>query len=186
MGCGQIETWMMDALDGALAASDRQRLMAHLETCVDCRVDWETLSVLERLLASPPIQRPAPGFPGRVDARIERFESQRRTLVGGLILLGAAAALCLLAVPSLLNGRDPIEAYGAFLGTMYDIVSYGAFLSYKLLSALWLVFDALAGSVDLPLVNLLTYVVGAVLAVVAWRRALTSQRIRAGTGPNGG
>jgi len=185
MGCGQSETWMMDALDGALAASDRQRLMAHVQTCADCRAGWEALGALEGLLASAPLRLPAPGFPGRVDARIARFESQRRTLVGGLILLGAAAALCLLAVPALLNGRNPIEAYGAFLQTMYDIVSYGAFLSYKLVSALLLVFDALAGSVDVPLVNLLTYVVATVLAVVAWRRSLTSQRMRAGTGRNG-
>jgi len=176
---------MMDALDGVLAAADQQRFMAHLEMCADCRADWETLSALEGLLASPPMQFPAQGFPGRVDARIVRFESQRRTFVGGLILLGAAAALCLLAVPSLLNGRSPIEAYGALLQTLYDLLVYGAFLSYKLVSALLLTLDALAESVDVPLVNVLTYAVGIVLAVVAWHRALVSQRMRAGMERNG-
>jgi predicted anti-sigma-YlaC factor YlaD len=177
MRCEQNEWWMMEALEGGLATRDRRQLVAHLETCADCRVEWDALNALERLLARPPMASPAPGFASRVEARLVRYEAQRRTLVGGLILLGAAAALCLLAIPSLLNGRNVLEAYGAFLGGAYDLLSYGVLLSYKLVSVLWLILDALAQSVDIPLVNLLTYAVGAVLAAVAMRRAMVSQRL---------
>jgi predicted anti-sigma-YlaC factor YlaD len=186
MSCEQSELWMMDALDGVLAASDRQRLAAHLETCLRCRADWDALNALEQMLAAPPMVRPAPGFADRVEARLARFEAQRRTLVGGLILLAAATALCLLAVPSLLNGRNPIEAYGAFLQSVYELLGYVVLLSVKLVSALWLTLDALAESADIPLLNLLTYAAGIVLAVVAWRRSLTSQRRTTQPVRNGG
>jgi len=184
MSCKQNEQWMMDALEGGLATGDRQRLLAHLETCADCRGEWEALNTLEHMLANPPLVHPAPGFVSRFEARLARYEAQRRTLVGGLILLGAAAALCLLAVPSLLNGRNVLEAHGAFLGSAYDLLSYGVLLSYKLVSALWLTLDALARSVDIPLVNLLTYAVGVVLAAVAVRRAMVSQRVPVQRGKN--
>lgn len=177
MSCGKSAKWMMDALDGTLEATHSQRLTAHLETCRECRLRWEALNALEVRLASPQMLFPAPGFVERFETRLVRYETQRRTLVGGLILLGAAAALCLLAVPSLLNGRGPVEAYSAFLRTAYDLLSHGLLLSYKLTAALWLTIDALARSVDVPLVNLLTYAAGAVLAVAAWRRALISQRV---------
>jgi hypothetical protein len=62
---------------------------------------------------------------------------------------------------------------------------HGALLSYKLFYALWLTLDALSGSVDVPLLNLLTYAAGAVLAMAAWRRALISQRLPIQTGRNG-
>jgi predicted anti-sigma-YlaC factor YlaD len=185
MRCEQNERWMMEALEGELATRDHRRLMAHLETCAGCRVEWEALNALEQMLVCPPMASPAPGFASRVEARLVRYEAQRRTLVGGLILLGAAAALCLMAVPSLLNGRNVLEAYGAFLGSAYDLLSYGVLLSFRLVSALWLTLDALAQSVDVPLVNLLTYAVGAALAAVAMRRAVVSQRVSMQTGKNG-
>jgi hypothetical protein len=185
MCCEQNERWMMEALEGGLATRDRQRLMAHLETCAGCRVEWEALNALEKVLAHPPMASPAPGFASRVEARLVHYEAQRRTLVGGLILLGAAAALCLMAVPSLLNGRNVLEAYGAFLGGAYGLLSYGVLLSFRLVSALWLTLDALAQSVDIPLVNLLTYAVGAVLAAIAMRRAVVSQRVPVQRGKNG-
>jgi predicted anti-sigma-YlaC factor YlaD len=175
MSCKQSELWMMDALDGALVVPDRQRLAAHLEVCPRCRAEWEALNALEQMLTDPPMVLPAPGFAKRVEARLDRFEAQRRTLVGGLILLAAAMALCLLAVPSLLDGRNPIQAYGAFLRSAYELFGYGVLLSHKVLSALWLTLDALAKSVDVPLLNLLSYAAGAFLAAVAWRRALLRQ-----------
>jgi hypothetical protein len=128
---------------------------------------------------------PEPGFTERVEARVDQFEVQRRTLMGGLILVGAAMALCLLAVPPLLDGRNPIQAYGAFLRGAFEMFGYGMLLSYKLLSALWLALDALAASVDAPLVNLLTYAVAAILALAAWRRSLASRHGSTPTVRNG-
>ncbi len=185
MSCGQSEMWMMRAIDGTLAAPDRERFADHLGTCLHCRAEWEALNSVERMLASPQMLRPAPGFADRVEARITHYEAQRRTLVGGLILLGAAAALCLLAVPSLLNGRSPIEAYGEFLQSAYSLLSGGLVLSYRLAAALWLTLEALSRSADIPLTSLLTYAAGALLAVAAWRRTLTSQRAHPQTARNG-
>ena len=176
MDCKHSEWLMMDALDGALAATDRQRLMAHLETCARCRVDWDALVALDQMLAPAPLVSPPPGFADRVEDRIARFEAQRRTLLGGLILLGAAAALCLIAVPSLLNGRSPIEAYGAFLQDAYRFFGFVVLLARKLVSALWLTLDTLAGSVDVSVLNLLVYAAGTVLALLAWRRSSQSRR----------
>jgi predicted anti-sigma-YlaC factor YlaD len=168
----------MDALDGTLAAPDRQRLMAHLDTCPQCRADWEALSALEQLLSRPRVVQPAPGFAIRVEARLTRIENQRRTLVGGLILLGAAVVFSLLALPSLLNGRNPIEAYVAFLSDTYGLLGYGLSLSYQLASTLWIILSALSSSVDISLANLLTYGAAIALAMIAWRRALISQTTR--------
>ncbi len=180
MKCEQNQTRMMESLDGVLSDSNHRQLLAHLETCYDCRDDWDALNTLEQLLNKPALAVPAPGFANRVEARLDHLEAQRRTLLGGLILLGAAMALCLLAVPSLLNGRNPLYAYGVFLQNAYALFGYVALLTYKLLTALWLVVDALAESADVSVINLLTYSVGSVLAALAWRRSLLSQH---GTAP---
>jgi anti-sigma factor RsiW len=184
MNCGQSELRMMDALDGVVTAADQRQLMAHLETCTHCRATWTALNTLEGVFANPRMSVPASGFSERVEARIARFEAQRRTLVGGLILLGAAAALCLLAVPSLLNGQSLIQAYAAFLRTTYDLLSHSLLLGYRLLAAVWLTLDALAKSADVALVNVLIYIGAAALGVMAVSRALVSQRVPAQSGPH--
>lgn len=176
MSCERSELWMMEALDSVLSAPDRLRLDEHLQTCSRCRVEWDALNAIERVLSNPPLAQPAPGFPARVQARLERFETQRRTLLGGLILMAAAMALCLMALPALLNGRNPLAAYGAFLRNTYELLGYGLLLSYRLFSALWLTLNQLSDSAGLPLMNLLTYAAGAVLLATAWRRSLASQR----------
>lgn len=185
MRCTKSELWMLEAVDGTLPTPDREQLMVHLDGCAECRAIWQTLTAVEKMLVSPPSRSPAPGFAQRVEARLDRFEAQRRTLVGGLILLGAATALCLLAVPSLLNGRNPLEAYGLFLQRTYAILGYGLVLGYKLVAALWLTLDVLARSVDIPLMNLLTYIGAAVLAGIAGRRALAAQRLAVQSRLNG-
>ena len=185
MSCKQSEAWMIDAFDGTLATSDQQQLMAHMELCRHCRTDWEAFAELDRMLANPPRVFPAPGFVNRVDARLDRHEAQRRTLIGGLMLLGAAAALSLMAVPSLLNGLNPLEAYGVFLQNTYRLLGHAAQLSYQLVSALWLVLNALARSADVSLSNLLMYIVAIVLAVLVWRQTLLSPATRVQTRQNG-
>jgi len=184
MSCKQSEAWMIDAFDGSLATSDHQQLMAHLEVCRHCRADWEAFSELDKMLANPPRVFPAPGFVNRVEARLDRHEAQRRTLMGGLMLLGAAAALSLMAVPSLLNGLNPLEAYGAFLQNTYRLLGHAVQLSYQLVSALWLVLSALARSADVSISNLLMYVAAVVLAVLVWRQTLLSSATRVQTRKN--
>jgi hypothetical protein len=178
MRCEQSELWMMQALDGTLPYPDRQQLMAHLDMCLACRDDWEALNAVEEVFANPTLLGPAPGFVDRVQARIVRAEAQRRTLLGGLVLLGAAAALCLLAVPGLLGGRSPLAVYGDFLSTSYDLIMGAALLGYELIAALWFVLDTLARSMHIPLATLFVYGVGGILAFAAWRRTLASQSER--------
>jgi predicted anti-sigma-YlaC factor YlaD len=185
MGCKQNQARMMDALDGTLARSEWRLFLEHLEICPRCRREWEALQAVESMFASPPMLHPAPGFVARVEARIERHEAQRRTLVGGLILLGAAVALCLLAVPALLNGRGPLEAYADFLGVVYGLLGSGLLLAYRLVSAVWLTLEAFSRGVDLPLTSLLTYLVGVVLGLAALRRAWTSQQVSVGARDGG-
>jgi predicted anti-sigma-YlaC factor YlaD len=166
---------MMDALDGVLSDVDQQQLAAHLDTCARCQADWEALQAVERVLAHPAMVAPPAGFAERVQARLVRYESQRRrTLLGGLILLGAAAALCLLALPLLLNGRNLLEAYGVFLLNAYDLFSYTLLLVVRIGSALWLAVDAFSARLGIPVLNLLTYAIGTLLAVAALRRSMAS------------
>jgi predicted anti-sigma-YlaC factor YlaD len=185
MSCKQSEAWMIDAFDGTLAVDDQQQLMAHLQLCPQCRADWEAFGELNKLLAKPPKVFPAPGFANRVEARLDRHEAQRRTLIGGLTLLGAAVALSLVMVPSLLNGLNPLEAYGAFLQTTYRFLGQAVKLSYQLVSALWLVLNALAQSADVSLSNLLMYAITILLAILVSRRILLSQATRVRTRQNG-
>jgi predicted anti-sigma-YlaC factor YlaD len=173
MSCKQSEAWMIDAFDGTLAVDDQQQLMAHLQLCPQCRADWEAFGELNKLLAKPPKVFPAPGFANRVEARLDRHEAQRRTLIGGLTLLGAAVAL------------NPLEAYGAFLQTTYRFLGQAVKLSYQLVSALWLVLNALAQSADVSLSNLLMYAITILLAILVSRRILLSQATRVRTRQNG-
>jgi hypothetical protein len=186
MNCEQSQVWMMDELDGVLPEGERRQWLAHLQTCERCHDGWKALQALEQVLERPPMLQPAPGFGGRVQARIAHAEAQRHTLLGGLVLLGAALALCLVALPSLLNGRSPLDVYAGFLSTSYAFLAGALVVGYRLLVALWFVLDTLAASVDIPLASLLTYVAGAVLAVAAWRRALNSQRVASRQRRNGG
>ena len=185
MSCEQTELWMMDALDATLSAPEHQRLMAHLDACPHCRSEWRALNAVEQMLASPPTVHPGRGFVQRFEVRLDRYETQRRTLLGGLILLGAAAAFSLVAALLLLNGRNPIEVYGNFLWDTYRVLGYVAMLGYRLLAALWYTLDALAGSVDASISNLLAYAAAIALAVFAWRRSAASRRVQVQTRRNG-
>ncbi len=185
MSCEQTELWMMDALDATLPAPDQQRLTTHLDTCSHCRSEWRALNAVELMLATSSMASPSPGFVGRFEVRLDRYETQRRTLLGGLILLGAAAALSLVAAVLLLNGRNPIEVYGNFLWDTYRVLGYVATLGHRLLAALWYTLDALSGSVDVPISNLMAYAAAIALAVIAWRRSPPSRRVPIQTPRNG-
>jgi predicted anti-sigma-YlaC factor YlaD len=177
--------WMMDALDGTLAARDHQRLMAHLDACSNCRADWKALNAIDQMLASQPLMLPEPGFVQRVEARLERSEAQRRTLLGGMILLGSAAALCVLAALLLLQGRNPIQAYGNFLWDTYHLLGHVVLLGYRLLTALWFTLYALSSSINIPLSNVIGYAAALALMMIAWQRSMASRRVFVNTRHNG-
>jgi predicted anti-sigma-YlaC factor YlaD len=177
MNCEKMELWMMEALDATLSAPEQQRFTAHLDRCAHCQAEWRALNAVERMLTNPRMAYPAPGFVARVEARLERYEAQRRTLLGGLILLGAAAVFSLVAALLLLNGRNPIEVYGNFLWDTYQLLGYVARLGTSLLAALWYALEALSSAVDVSLSNLMAYAVAIALAAIAWWRSMTSRRV---------
>ncbi len=87
------QAWMLDLLDGELAAPARRQLEEHLATCAECQSGWEALSAVERLLADAPMAAPRPGFTGRFNVRLARQRSRPRLLWGAAALgLGVVAA----------------------------------------------------------------------------------------------
>ena len=122
-------------------------------------------------------------FTERAGVWINRFP--KIFTLGGLILLGSAAVLSLVAVLLLLNGRNPIQAYGTFLRDTYNLLIHGLLIGYQLVSTGWLILSALAGSVNVSLANLLVYAAAIILAMIAWRRALVNARVRVPTTRNG-
>ncbi len=176
MRCEQFQLWMIETLDGTLDATARQQLADHLSVCPRCRADWEALHAVEQLFTHVPSASPAPGFVERVEARIAHFEAQRRTLIGGLVLLGAAAALCLAAAMPWLRGNNPVENYATFVETVYSLAGRAVWLWGRLLWAAWQTLEIMSENTNIPLTSFLTWGVGAVLAAAAWRRSLTRPR----------
>lgn len=175
MDCEQSQIWMIEALDGHLAPARQDPLMAHLSACSRCRADWDALQATDELLSAASMVSPPPGFAARVEARLAHREAQRRMLIGGVILLLAALSLWLLALPSLLNGRGLLEAYTLFLRDAYGLIGHSWLILRTLTQTLWLTLNALIGSGGSSALNILTYGVGGVLAMLAWRRHLLMQ-----------
>ncbi len=61
---------MMDALDGDLSAANKDELQTHLQQCVPCAREWNSLQAVEQLLRRAPIITPAADFAQRTIARL--------------------------------------------------------------------------------------------------------------------
>ena len=107
---------------GALAGRERQRALAHVDSCAECRQELHRLREALDLLAEDPVREAEPPIPlgalvARVDARLAedalRGRAFTRWISGSrwaLLPLGAAAAA---AVAVLLLPRAPISVPGA-------------------------------------------------------------------------
>ncbi|HEY5847966.1 MAG TPA: zf-HC2 domain-containing protein [Microlunatus sp.] len=133
-GCAELAELRSAYVDGALADRHRERLLAHLVNCADCRADVDDLRRVRRLLAAP--QAPL-GAPRDLSARLmsiaqEGATSRRRrlprrtlTLLGGTATALATMGLIgFLAAPSV-NARtvsDPsaeaVSEYGGMLASL--------------------------------------------------------------------
>jgi len=89
-------------LDGALEPEARERALAHLAACPDCRAQRDRLAAgLAALGRLPPPPEPSPGFEQRFHARLARERAARRGLfsrlpwrfLAPLAAAGAAAAV---------------------------------------------------------------------------------------------
>lgn len=99
MTCRQREKLMVRALDGVLAASDRDELEAHLERCPRCRRAMEEYRGLFQALAPSVAPRPRAYSWERLRARIEEREEaalRPEFRTWALKIIPAAVALALL------------------------------------------------------------------------------------------
>ena len=97
MNCQDIADLMDERDIGKLSASERDNVAAHLATCADCAGDWHAF---ERLHSRPPADMRA-DFPERLwlslipalTGALKSGRGARPWLLGGMLLVGAAAAL---------------------------------------------------------------------------------------------
>jgi anti-sigma factor RsiW len=162
MGCEGVPEWMAQALDGDLGPKERESLENHLARCERCRVEWERLQAVERLLQGTVMARPSAGFAGRVMAHLDRRRRLGRAFLGGLALAAGTAVVvsltlapALWTLPGLTNELLALSCAGdVLIGRLADAA--GTMLNSLRLSA-----EALA----LPVVSLL--LCGLILALVA-------------------
>ena len=92
-----------DALEGR----EREAVLAHLETCADCRAEWAASQALFRVLAEDPVQAAQPDLPvevlaRRVAAKVTETLSSPRAQWGWRLLSVPVAAAAVVAVALLL------------------------------------------------------------------------------------
>jgi FecR protein/Putative zinc-finger len=119
MSCHELQSQLMDLLDGRLDAPSELRVHAHLEGCEDCRehvATWSALVPAMRGLAPAP---PTPLQQRRMEAQIERRlgeeqarpRAARRIPAARKVWLGAsAAALVAAAFAAVIGLRPPRPA----------------------------------------------------------------------------
>ncbi len=50
MNCREAKAFFSEHLDGTLSAKSRAAMIKHLESCPDCRVDYEGLMKIQKVL----------------------------------------------------------------------------------------------------------------------------------------
>lgn len=75
MNCEQVQEWMCERLDGVLDGEPFRRFEQHLQSCPDCRQQWEDYQASWELLGELPQLEPSPLFRAKVWERI-RLEPQ--------------------------------------------------------------------------------------------------------------
>ena len=91
MECGRFRELMMAALDGEICAEDRARLESHLESCSECKSEYEELRRVSELVGDIDLPRPSQEdmmkYWPSVYARIERGAGWSLLLIGAIIWL---------------------------------------------------------------------------------------------------
>jgi len=89
----RMSLFMSQALDGLLAAADRQVLEGHLAVCPACRAEWQAMQQLSALFKSAEMVGPRLGFATRVERRLADKAKKRRRLFGGAAVLTGSLSL---------------------------------------------------------------------------------------------
>ena len=116
MKCGRFRELMMAALDNEISEAELRELEKHLETCDECRREFEELSAVADMVGDIELPRPSEEEMMRywpsVYARIERGMGWGLFIFGAVIWMGygvflfitdpstGAVTKCLVAVPS--------------------------------------------------------------------------------------
>ncbi len=118
MQCKQASEMMSARLDGRLDRKETALLETHLADCSACRVEWQKMQALDRLLSSAPMVEAPVRVRVQVMTRLGRRDQARRAIIGGTTLtLGTVALALLVAAPVLLGllnvtGIVPALIYG--------------------------------------------------------------------------
>jgi anti-sigma factor RsiW len=136
----EIQTMMMEALDGRLDESRRPEMMAHLRTCPLCVREWAALQAIHQLFLQVPALAPAAGFAERTLARLPNMQYRLWFLSSlyGLLLLSGVVPLVLVSLFVLQIGpaltqpafvRSVLQAgrqVGLLLQTLWAAIVQGA------------------------------------------------------------
>jgi anti-sigma factor RsiW len=128
--------WMMEALDGELAAGDRFALDAHLRTCPRCAREWEALLAVESLLRQTPLLWPAADFAQRTLALLpdRRYRLWAIGVFYLLVLLSGIVPLFLGAWA--MSRLAPILSQPEMLQAVLDAIARPVQLFFTVLDAL--------------------------------------------------
>jgi hypothetical protein len=85
MNCERFRTLFVEEWAGALAASDGERLAAHLADCASCREEREALNGLWRELASMPSEEAPPGVRARFYAMLDGYQEAAGSVRDGAV-----------------------------------------------------------------------------------------------------
>lgn len=134
MNCGQARDLLIDLLYEELDADSRASVVAHLEVCPDCRLDWGRLQALATAAdrwSAPPAPR---GIAERALIRVPAEErgapapvSSPTALVRRLLIGGAGALVSLLLVAGITSWLVPSVRLG-LIGVVWTILYSGVFL----------------------------------------------------------
>jgi hypothetical protein len=135
MNCGRAQELLIDLLYEELDADGRATVVAHLETCADCRLHWtriRTVAAAADRWSAPPVSR---GIAERALVRVVAEQRAARptpvapaALIGRALLAGGAALVSLLLVAGI-TGRPDTPVGMAVLAIVWTVFYAGVFLA---------------------------------------------------------
>ena len=138
-GCAPIRELLPDLAIGVAAGDDRARVLAHVNTCVECRRELDALSAIaDELVTLAPSVEPPGGFESSVLARVappsRRWRRYRRLVTVAAVavvaaVVGASAGVAVSAQASA-GDRRMAAAYRKTLET-----TDGRYLTARLITA---------------------------------------------------
>lgn len=98
MNCYKAKKLVIMYLDGELAEKDREELLMHISTCVNCREEMEFISKIRENLPIPETLEPSPYSLSRIKAKIKSEEKEAIFLPFGKRLSPATVGVYLIII----------------------------------------------------------------------------------------